>query len=188
MTPPLFLSLIRGSLGFAVVSVAAFAVWVFGGAWFEHHGGEGAMYAACSLVFIVLAGLLLHPLLAGPRALVRFYAVFIPAFIAYAVAWCAGWFVLGADLGEWGGSLAGSLVFAAVVALMVGKGRGLLSPALVMFITHSAGYFAGEKVCYTSLHSVSSELAWGLLYGLGFGAGIGYAFWAAQRAWKPANS
>ena len=174
-------SLLRGSLGFAVVSVAAFSVWVFGGAWFERHGGELAMYAGCCLVFVALSGLLLHPLLKGPRALPRFYGVFIPAFLAYAMAWCGGWFLLGAGRGEWAGSLAGSFAFAAVAAGMLRHWQAVVPAALVMFVAHSAGYFGGEKICYDSLHSAGSELAWGLLYGLGFGAGIGHTFWITQR-------
>jgi hypothetical protein len=173
-------SLLRGTLGFAVVSTAAFAVWAFGAGWFHHHGGEGAMYAACCLVFVALAGPLLHPLVAGPRPLARFYGVFIPAFVVYAVAWCAGYFTCGSGAGEWVASAAGSLAFAAVAALLLGKGRGLLMAALVTFAGHSAGYFAGEKICYQSHHSMNSELVWGLCYGLGFGLGIGYTFWAAQ--------
>ncbi len=173
-------SLLRGTLGFAVVSTAAFAVWALGSGWFQHHGGEGAMYAACCVVFIALAGVLLHPLVAGRRSMARFYKVFMPAFLAYAVAWCAGWFKLGAGAGEWAASAAGSLAFAAVGTPMLGKGRAWLEAALVVFVGHSAGYFVGERICYQSHHSVNSELVWGLCYGLGFGLGIGYTFWAAQ--------
>ena len=178
---PLISSILRGSLGFAVVSVAAFSVWAFGGAWFFQHGGEVVMYAGCSLVFMGLSGLLLHPLLEGPRRVWRFYGIFFPAFFVYAVAWCAAYMFMGEGLGEWVGSLAGSFAFTMVMSIILGTYRALLPAALVMFLTHSAGYFVGEKICYTFLHSVSSELVWGLLYGLGFGAGIGYAFWAMQR-------
>jgi hypothetical protein len=174
-------SILLASLGFAAVSVGAFSVWVFGGGWFHHHGGEAAMYASCCLVFAVLSGLLLHPLLAGSATLWKFYRLFIPAFMAYAVAWCAGWFLLGAGQGEWVASLAGSFAFAAVMAASCGNRRALLPAALVMFLAHSAGYFCGEKVCYASLHSARGELVWGLLYGLGFGAGIGHTFWLMQR-------
>ncbi len=59
-----------------------------------------------------------------------------------------------------------------------------LPSALIMFALHSAGYFAGAHVCYTSLHSVGSELAWGALYGLGFGAAIGFAFAKMHRPWN----
>jgi hypothetical protein len=139
------------------------------------------MSSACFLVFVVLSGVLLHPLLAGPRSLGRFYKIFIPAFLAYAVAWSAALFCIGEGIGEWIASVAGSFAFAAVPAIMLRNGRALLPSALVLFVAHSAGYFLGERICYASLHSVLSELIWGLLYGLGFGAGIGHAFWAMQR-------
>ena len=180
-------SILRGAIGFAVVSAAAFSVWVYGGKWFHQHGGEAAMYAGCCLVFLGIAGLLLHPLLNGPKSLARFYKIFIPAFLLYAVAWCAGWFLMGAGRGEWVASLAGSIAFTLVMAAMLKGWRALLVSTLVMFVAHSAGYFAGEKVCYTSLHSAMSELLWGVCYGLGFGAGIGYAFAAMQRPWTPEN-
>ena len=145
------------------------------------------LYLGCFLVFAVLSGLLMHPLLEGTGTLRRFNRIFIPAFLAYTFAWCAAWFLMGAGKGEWAASFAGSLAFTAVMAAMLKKGRALLPAALVMFVTHSAGYFAGEKICQASLHSVPGELAWGLLYGLGFGAGIGHAFWAMQRKWKQEN-
>ena len=179
--------MVRGGLGFAVVSTAAFGVWVFGGKWFSHHGGEAAMYAGCCLVFLLLAGVLLHPLLQGQKTVSRFYKIFIPAFIVYAVAWCAGWFLMGAGNGEWVASLAGSVAFTVIMAAMLNGWRALPLSALVMFLGHSAGYFAGEKVCYTSLHSANSELMWGALYGLGFGLGIGHAFAAMQRSCSPAK-
>ncbi|MDZ4287947.1 MAG: hypothetical protein U0984_08305 [Prosthecobacter sp.] len=179
---------VRGSIGFAVVSTAAFATWAFGDAWFYEHGGELVMYAACCLVFIVLAGLVLRPLLRWPGTIGRFYGFFVPAFLAYAIAWCAGWLLLRSATGEWLGSLAGSAAFSIVMAATVRGWRVLLPSILVMFLAHSAGYFVGAYICAISLHSVGSMLAWGCLYGLGFGAGIGYAFALMHRSWKPEPS
>jgi hypothetical protein len=177
-------AIVRGSLGFGFVSTAAFSVWVFGDKWFFHNGGELAMYAGCFVVFAALSGLLLHPLLHGPHAFKRFYGVFIPAFFAYTIAWCVGWFFVGSGAGEWLGSFAGACAFVAVLAVFFQNWRAMPLAALILFITHSAGYFAGAEICYSSLHATSGKLAWGLLYGLGFGAGIGYAFAAMQRPWK----
>ncbi|MFN0076400.1 MAG: hypothetical protein ACKVY0_07995 [Prosthecobacter sp.] len=178
--------ILRSSIAFAIVSTAAFAVWVFGGPWFHLHGGETAMYAACCLVFLLLAGLLLRPALRWPGGLLRFYGFFLPAFLLYALAWCAAWFSLGAGRGEWIASLIGSMAFTIAMAAALRGWRAWPVAAMAVFIGHSAGYFAGELVCYRSLHSTASELAWGLLYGIGFGAGIGYAFTAMQRSsWKP---
>lgn len=181
--------MIRGAIGFALVSTAAFAVWAFGGGWFHSHGGEAALYASCAAAFILLSGMILRRLLAWPGTFLQFYRFFLIAFLAYAVVWCAAWFSLGAGKGEWLASFAGSVVFTAVMAATLRAWRAWVPSALVMFGLHSAGYFAGEQVCYASLHSTESELAWGTLYGLGFGAGMGFALAMMQpSSWKPAAS
>ena len=65
--------------------------------------------------------------------------------------------------------------------------KSLWKIGLVLFITHSAGYFIGGEVFYW-MHGLSKphlstlgKLVWGLSYGLGMGLGIGYAFHAAQK-------
>jgi hypothetical protein len=179
-------SVLAGALAFAATSIAAFSVWAFGAKWFADHGGELAMYAGCAAVFVLLSGLLLRPLINGPAKVTRIYKTFIPAFLAYAVVWCVAWFVLRDRTGEWLGSAAGSLAFAAVLALMFRNGRALLPVALVVFVLHSAGYFAGGVVYEEFMHQPPGRLLWGLAYGLGFGAGIGYAYWAVQR--RPAQA
>jgi hypothetical protein len=170
-----------GALAFAVTSIAAFSVWAYGAGWFASHGGELAMYAGCAAVFVLLSGLLLRPLINGPARVAGIYKTFIPAFLAYAVAWCVAWIVLRDRTGEWLGSAAGSLAFAAVLALMFRNGRALLPVAVAVFVLHSAGYFAGGVIYDDFLHMPRGRLLWGLAYGLGFGAGIGYAYWAVQR-------
>jgi hypothetical protein len=108
-------SVLQGAWRFAIVSIMGFGVWTFAGRWFHTHGGETGLYAASTVVFVGLAGLLMHPLVRGPRRLLRFYGVFIPAFIAYAVVWCSFWFWLRFGAGEWLGSLAGSFALVAVI-------------------------------------------------------------------------
>ena len=79
-------------------------------------------------------------------------------------------------------------------AVMAATLRGwsvLLPSILVLFLAHSAGYFTGDYLCAISLHSLPSQLAWGALYGLGFGAGIGCAFALMTRradSWTPEPS
>src|SRR5258708_3112341 len=75
-------AMVRGSIGFATVGLAAFYVWAAGGKWFQAHLGEAGLYSACALVFILGSGLLLHPLVLGSGSFLRFYTIFIPAFIA----------------------------------------------------------------------------------------------------------
>ena len=192
----------RGSLGFAAVSLAGFSVWAFAGRWFYQNTGEAGLYAACAVVFVGLSGLLLHPLLRGSRSLARFYKIFIPAFMAYAVVWCAAWFVGRTGVGEWVGSLAGSLVFTGMVGWSLGGFGSWGRAAMVMFVVHSAGYFLGGKWMYWMIGpdgaamftglgkaqiSLMAKLGWGLLYGLGFGAGLGYSFHAFQHGTKPGD-
>jgi hypothetical protein len=178
-------SILLGAFGFGVTSVAAFSVWAFGAEWFGTHGGELAMYAGCTVVFLLLSGLLLHPLLQRPRRVARLYKTFIPAFLAYAVVWCVAWIAMRDRAGEWLGSVAGSIAFAAVLALMFRNGRALLPAAIVLFILHSLGYFAGSVLYEDFMHMPRGRLVWGLLYGLGFGAGIGYAYSVMQG--RPAS-
>jgi hypothetical protein len=165
------------------VSVAAFSVWAFGGKWFKTHGGDPAMYAAIAAAFAGLSGLLLYPLVRGPRSLLRFYKVFVPAFLAYAGAWCAAWLALKFGRGEWLGSLAGSAAFAIVSGLLLGNVRAIVKVAIVLFAAHSAGYFLGGQLYYgiKAQHHTLAMLGWGAIYGLGFGAGIGHAFFTFQR-------
>lgn len=161
---------LRGAIGFAAVSVAAFSVWAFGG---RAIGNEVLMYALIAAVFLGLSGLLLHPLAGSVRL---FYLTFVPGFLAYAVAWSVIWFAWGNRLSEWLASAVGCAVFAVIL--------GLRSPsrtpgvAVVLFLAHSAGYFLGGDIYYAtrSAEPILAKLAWGLCYGLGFGAGIGYAY------------
>ncbi len=165
-------AVIRGALGFGAVSVAAYSVWAFGGKWFARHGGDAAMYPVIAVVFLALSGLVLHPLAGGVG---RFTRAFIPAFVAYAAVWCAAWFLIKKRPGEWVGSLAGSAAFALVAGALLGNLRPWFRATAALAVGHSAGYFLGGELYYAT-RSALGMLGWGLLYGLGFGAGIGYAF------------
>jgi hypothetical protein len=188
--------MLAGSIGFAVVSLAGYSVWAFGGKWLHAHMGDAGLYIACLFVFLGSSGLLLRPLVHGSRSLVRTYGIFIPAFFAYATVWCSAWFALGFGAGEWAASLAGSVAFVAVTARGFGNFRGFVKVCIVLFIFHSAGYFVGGELMWWMIKpataaalsgltktqiGVIAKLGWGLLYGLGFGAGIGYAFYTFQR-------
>ncbi|HTL57892.1 MAG TPA: hypothetical protein VL361_19545 [Candidatus Limnocylindrales bacterium] len=178
------------------MSVAGFAVWALAGSWFRLHGGEIGLYAASTVVFCALAGLLMHPLVNGPRPVERFYGVFLPAFLVYAVVWCSFWFLLRFGTGEWLGSLAGSFALVAVIGWRFANLRSVPKVSVAFFTAHSLGYFAGGKVMQFLTSPVGADvfnglakaqlgtvakLSWGLLYGLGFGAGLGYAFFVFQK-------
>src|SRR5512138_2739961 len=116
-SPTLAGSVSRGAIGFTIVSLAGFSVWAFGGKWFYAKVGEAGLYGACTVVFVGLSGLLLHPLVAPPRRIARFYKIFIPAFFAYAAVWSACWFKWHFGFGEWLASLLGCAAFAIVLAI-----------------------------------------------------------------------
>ena len=188
-------AIVRGSMGFTIVSVAGFSVWALAEKWFRTHGGDAALYAVCAVVFLGLSGLLLHPLINGPRPMRRFYKLFLPAFFAYALVWCGFWFALHFGVGEWLGSFLGCAAFALVLARAFGNYRALPLVIAVLFLTHSAGYFAGGYVMYHFPKSgtgwldgvskqnlgIVAKLLWGVCYGAGFGAGIGHAFFLMQK-------
>jgi hypothetical protein len=188
-------SVLQGAWRFALVSIAGFSVWAFAGNRFRAHGGEVGLYTASALIFLSVAGLLMHPLVKSPRPLARFYAVFVPSFLAYSMVWSACWFLLRFGAGEWLGSLAGSICFVSVCGWRFGNMRSVLAAAVVFFLAHSMGYFAGGKLMQFLLSSGVTgffsaltksqliriaQLSWGVLYGLGFGAGLGYAFYLFQ--------
>ena len=195
--------MLRGSIGFAVVSLVGFSVWAFAGRSLYAKVGEAGLYTLCLLVFLGSSGLVLHPLARGPQSLLRFYKAFIPAFLAYAIVWCAAWFIFRFGLGEWLGSLLGSVAFVAVTSRAFGKCHGIVRTSIILFGLHSAGYFLGGKSMQwltgpagagmlTGFSKVQlaaiAKLSWGLLYGLGFGAGIGYAFCTCQRGSEPVSN
>jgi hypothetical protein len=183
---------LRGALGFTAVSVAGFAPWAVFGRPLYRLLGEAGMYGVCAVVFLGLSGLILHPLLAGPGSLRRFYKLFLPAFAAYSVAWIGGWMALHGNAGSWLGLFLGAVCLGGLLA----RGLGALKEApfviAVLFVLNAAGYFGGGWMEGMLMHarglplekSVQAMLAmslWGVGYGFGLGAGLGIAFWRCQR-------
>ena len=183
-------------VGFTLVSLGGFAPWVLGGRWLYRNAGEVGLYAVCAVVFIGLSGLLLHRLIIGPGSLGRFYKVFSFAFLAYAVAWTISWMVWRGFAGSLAGLLAGTLAMGAIFTWGFKAAGAALKMIAVLFLANAAGYFLGEwaykfistlkegnatgLVLAGAPRAVLSKAAWGLFFGLGFGAGIGFAFHACQ--------
>ena len=190
-------SVLLGSLGFGLVSLVVYGMWALGGSWMYTNMGEAGFYGLCALVFVLLTGFILHRLIIGPGALGRFFGVFALAFTAYAISWCAAWFTLRGKAGEWIGSLAGSIVLGAIVAAAFSAKNAVLRVITFLIVTHAAGYFLGEwlyefcnsptgdellgRVLSNSARAILSKMTWGAAYGLGLGAGLGYAFYASQE-------
>ena len=186
-------SVIRGIIGFTVLSVAGFAPWALGGRWFYRNVGEAGLYATCAVVFIGLSGPLLHRLLVGPASLARFYKVFGIAFTGYAIACIVGWMSLRGHTGSIVGLLAGAVVMACVFAQAFQSWRALPTAVAALFALSAAGYFIGGWVegavagmdLFAGLsrggRMTIAKLLWGVCYGVGFGAGLGIALHVCQR-------
>lgn len=189
-------AVIHGAWRFLLVSLGGFGVWAGAGRWFYRNTGELGLYLASAVVFVGLAGLFMHPLLAGANRLRRFYAVFTPAFFGYAAAWCVFWFLWRDGPGEWTGSLAGSVVFCLLARWRLHSTADWILPVAVFFATHSAGYFSGGQAMAYLLSpdgaallegwsraqiGLAAKMSWGALYGLGFGAGMGFVFHRLQQ-------
>ncbi len=198
--PALGESVVRGMIGFTLVSLGGFAPWVLAGRWFYRSVGEAGLYATCAIIFIGLSGPLLHRLIIGPGSLSRCYKLFSLAFLAYAVAWTIAWMTLaratGAATAGIVGGLCGIVIMGTVLALGFAAPGTIVKVIAALFIGNLAGYFIGEWaynginalnagnatgfVLERQTRSILSKTAWGLCYGLGFGAGIGFAFHACQ--------
>jgi len=179
--PTLGASVLRGVLGFTVLSVAGFAPWVISDLWFRGLGEIG-LYVACAAVFIVLSGPLLHRLIIGPGSLLRFYKLFAPAFAAYAIVWVACWMALRGDLGSIAGLLGGTAAMGLILALAFDAQRSVVKIIAALFVLNTLGYYAGGWIegKLAIDRRTAGMLLWGVCYGLGFGAGLGVSFHLCQ--------
>lgn len=156
------------------------------------------MYVVCALVFIALAGFLLHRLIMGSGSLGRFYRLFAIAFSLYSAGWILGWMLLGGHLGSLAGLLAGTAVMGWILTRAFDAADALFPVILVLFVANAAGYFVGGWIeaglmptgewqvpgsaVPRRVQARLAMLVWGVCYGLGLGAGLGFAFHRCQRA------
>jgi len=179
-------SITRGLIGFTIMSIAGFAPWALSGLHLYRSIGEAGLYAVCALVFIVLSGPLLHRLIIGPGSLWRFYLLFSLAFFAYAAAWTVSWMTLGGNKGSIVGLLMGTVLMGWMLAAAFDAHRAAPVVIAALFVGNAIGYFSGgwllDVLSSTRTHPVLDKLAWGVCYGIGFGAALGFAFHVCQRA------
>jgi hypothetical protein len=180
--PTLTASLLRGIVGFTLVSVGGFAPWPIFERWL-HSMGEMDLYIACLAMFIGLSGICLHRLIIGPGSLPRFYKLFSLAFTAYAAAWVALWVCLRGDSGSIGGLLGGAAAMGLVLAFAFDAQRAILKVVVALFVLNAIGYYFGERIAGKLAidHRALGMLLWGVCYGIGLGAGLGLAFYFCQE-------
>jgi hypothetical protein len=180
--PTLAESMLRGIVGFALISLAGFAPWAFCGGWFYPRVGEVGLYATCAAVFIGLSGVALHRLIIGPGSLSRFYKLFGLGFAAYSVGWIGCWMGIGGDKGSMAGLLCGTAAMGVIFAWAFDARCAALRIVGALFVPNAAGYFLGGWIEWRLgvHHLLGAMLLWGVLYGIGFGAGLGMAFYLCQ--------
>jgi len=174
-------SLLRGAIGFTLVSVAGFAPWAIFERWFRSMR-EAQLYITCTVTFILASGPLLHRLIIGPGSLLRFYQLFTVAFTSYAITWITFWVSLRGESGVLLGLLGGSALMGAVIALAFGALTSIGKAAAAIMAGNLIGYYSGEWL-HVEIgwdYRYLGMAAWGGCYGAGFGAGFGYAFYTAQ--------
>jgi hypothetical protein len=200
--PRLGTSLRRGIVGFTVLSIAGFVPWAIFGRWFYRNVGEAGLYVVCAVVFIGLSGPLMHRLIIGPGSLSRFYKLFAVTFAAYSTLWIAGWMALRGHPGSLAGLLAGTAAMGWMLARAFDARGATLKLIAILFVLNSLGYFIGGWVeggvmamKQPSLFGApvpkrtqmrTAMLLWGVFYGLGFGAGLGWAFHLCQTRTRAA--
>jgi hypothetical protein len=173
-------AVLRGAIGFCLVSLLVFATVAFAERWMYTRLTVLGAYLAWTLAFILLGGAVLGSLVrAGRWRLPKFYLLWGLAFFAYAAGWVGAYFVLRDAAGEWVGSLAGSVLMATVFAFGFGATRLIPRLSVFLFLSNSAGYFVGSAI-NNSVGGRGGMLLWGVVYGAFLGAGIGALLYSLQ--------
>ena len=178
--PTLGQSLGVGAAGFALVAVAVFAAIYLTAEWVKKTAGDVGSFAIWALLFVLPASGLFSRLVIRPAPLFRFYLLFAGAFVIYSAAWTAGYLPLQDKRGEWLGSLLGTSALGLTLATAFDAPRQALKVIAVLFVARSSGYFSGEFL-HHAIAGLAGWVLWGAAYGLGLGAGLGYALYACQE-------
>ena len=138
-------------------------------------------YLIATALFVLLAGGILSRLVIGPGRLARFYLLFGVAFLSYAACWVVAYLALRGLGGELVGSVGGTFVMALVLAAAFGAKKALPKLVLALVLANLAGYSLGRFLFYGGIGGNLGMILFGACYGLGFGAGLGYALFLVQE-------
>jgi len=163
--------LLRGAIGFGLVSTAVFSSVAFAERWMYTNLTIIGAYVVWTVMFLVLAPMAFIGIVPSDRRR-TFPLWFNAAFFAYCVLWCAAWFVSPNTLGELVGCTGGSLAMAGALVARGYVKKPLVIAGLVVSIANLLGYFAGGYL-NAKLGGPTGMLVWGALFGAGTGAGVG---------------
>lgn len=174
-------SLLLGGIGFGLASLLVFATVAFAEQWMYQTLRLGGAYVVWTILFILLGGGALSPLVVGANRGWRFFLIFTLAFAFYAVGWISANFSVRGPAGEWLGSLIGSTLMGFVLGIGFRALRTVPILIGVLIAANSAGYFLGSLVS-AAVGKPVGMLLWGALYGVFLGAGLGASLHLAQAA------
>lgn len=181
MSTQLSRAVLRGGIGFCLVSLVVFATVAFGERWMYARLGLMGAYIAWTLAFILLGGAVLGSLVADSRwRLPKFYLLWGLAFFGYAAGWVVAYFTLRGAAGEWVGSLTGSLLMTIIFALGFNAARSIPKLFLILFVANSGGYFLGSAI-NDAVGDRPGMLLWGAIYGLLLGSGLSFLLHQLQQ-------
>src|ERR1044071_5876875 len=123
MNTQLSRAVLRGGIGFCLVSLVVFATVAYGERWMYARLGESGAYVVWTLAFILPGGFVLGSVVED--RLTRFYLLWGIAYFAYAGGWVCAYFLLRGVAGEWLGSLVGSVLMTIVFALGSNAARSI---------------------------------------------------------------
>ena len=103
--PSLKTSIVRGGIGFCLVSLLVFATVAFAERWMYTNLTMLGAYLTWTILFIALGGGVLGSLVDGRWRLPKFYLLFGLAFFVYAAGWVFAYFFLRGYAGEWAAHL-----------------------------------------------------------------------------------
>jgi hypothetical protein len=169
-----------GAGGLCLCIVIVMAIAALANNFLKKYLGDKGQYALNALLFILMAGAIFRRLVIAPVPAFRVYVLFTAAFFLYDAAWTTAYRPFRNVLGEWLGSLAGGIGLGLVFATVFDAPKQAVRVIVVLCIASPAGYFAG-KFLHQYIPGIPGALVWGATYGLGLGAGLGYALYACQE-------
>jgi hypothetical protein len=173
-------SLRFGAVGFCVVIMVVMGIAALTDTLLKKHVGDKWTYAFNASLLILMAGGVFRRLIIAPAPVFRVYVLFAAAFVLYDAAWTAAYRPFRNVMGEWLGSLAGGMGLGLAFATIFDAPKQAVRVIVVLCITSAAGYFGG-KFLQPHLPGLVGALVFGAAYGLGLGAGVGYALYTCQE-------